>query len=141
MVSSVAVPGTSASKSLAAALQRASRKKHPSHQLGKASWYGRHFHGKKTASGQRYDMFEFTAAHPELPMGSWVRVTNLRNGRWVLVKINDRGPLRKSRIIDLSYGAAKVLDMKRNGVDQVRVDMLDPDELALLKQPDGNTVE
>src|SRR5574337_230361 len=79
------------------------------YQIGRASWYGKQFHGRSTASGEPYDMFQFTAAHRQLPLGTWVRVTNLRNGRWILVRVNDRGPVPEDRIIDLSYAAAQLL--------------------------------
>jgi len=92
------------------------------HRLeGLASWYGRDFHGKPTASGEIFDMYEFTAAHPTLPFGTVVRVKNLRNDRTVVVRINDRGPFRSGRIIDLSYAAAVRLDMIGDGVVPVRV--------------------
>ncbi|MDQ6973582.1 MAG: septal ring lytic transglycosylase RlpA family protein, partial [Mariprofundaceae bacterium] len=78
-------------------------------RTGMASWYGKKFHGKKTANGERYDMYAMTAAHTTLPMPSRVRVTNLSNGRSVVVRINDRGPFVKDRVIDLSYAAAKAL--------------------------------
>ena len=94
-------------------------------QTGRASWYGRLFHGKKTASGETYDMYDLTAAHPSLPLGSWVKVTNLKNDRSVIVRINDRGPLMPGRIIDLSYGAARMLGMKTNGIDPVRLDLVE----------------
>lgn len=81
------------------------------YQKGAASWYGREFHGKLTASGDRFSMYEYTAAHKTLPFGSYIEVTNLKNGRTVTVKINDRGPYRGNRIIDLSYTAAKQIDM------------------------------
>jgi rare lipoprotein A len=106
-------------------------KSHKHYQVGKASWYGKRFHGKKTASGETYDMFQFTAAHPALPLGSVVRVTNLRNGRWVMVRINDRGPVPESRIIDLSYGAAQVLGLRDGGVDRVCLDVVPRDEVAM----------
>src|SRR5271165_4321012 len=93
------------------------------YQVGKASWYGRHFQNKKTASGEPYDMNDLTAAHRKLPLGSWVKVTNLKNDRSVMVRINDRGPVMKSRIIDLSYGAAKMLGM--SGVSSVRLDIVE----------------
>jgi rare lipoprotein A len=98
-------------------------------QLGKASWYGRIFQHKRTASGEPYDMNQFTAAHRTLPLGSWVKVTNLKNDRSVVVRINDRGPVMKSRIIDLSYGAAKMLDMGPTGVDPVRLELIDAPEI------------
>lgn len=76
-------------------------------QEGKASWYGKQFHGRKTASGERYDMNEMTAAHRTLPIPSYAKVTNLANGKEVIVRINDRGPFHSSRVLDVSYGAAK----------------------------------
>jgi rare lipoprotein A len=89
--------------------------------VGLASYYGRKFHGRRTASGERYDMHDLTAAHPVLEFGSRVEVINLKNGRKVRVRINDRGPFRKGRIIDLSYAAAKKIGMLRRGVAKVRV--------------------
>ena len=86
------------------------------YQIGTASWYGDYFQGKTTASGEPYDMYDLTAAHPTLPLGSWVRVTNLRNGRAVVVRINDRGPVVPGRIIDLSYNTARVLQFKSQGL-------------------------
>jgi len=97
-------------------------------QVGKASWYGRIFQSHKTASGEPYDMYQFTAAHRTLPIGSWVKVTDLKTERSVVVRINDRGPVARNRIIDLSYSAAKMLSMK--GVDQVRLDVLQTPEIA-----------
>ena len=106
---------------------------HRPYQIGKASWYGKHFHGRRTASGERYDMFQFTAAHKQLPLGTYVKVTNLRNGRWVVVKVNDRGPVPQSRIIDLSYGAAQMLDMRAHGVERVELDVVEPQTVAQLR--------
>lgn len=94
------------------------------YQVGTASWYGEYFDGKPTASGEDYDMYDMTAAHPTLPLGSYVRVTNLRNGRAVIVKVNDRGPIVQGRIIDLSYGAARVLQFEHRGVQKVRLDVV-----------------
>lgn len=91
---------------------------------GNASWYGRKFHGRRTSSGEIYDMYQFTAAHRELPLPSYVEVTNLRNGRQVTVRVNDRGPFHDDRIIDLSYAAAKRLDMLGSGTAPVRVRVL-----------------
>jgi len=83
--------------------------KHPKpYQIGTASWYGDDFEGKTTASGEPFNMYDLTAAHPTLPLGSWVKVTNLRNGRAVVVRVNDRGPVVPGRIIDVSYSAAEV---------------------------------
>ena len=96
------------------------------YEVGTASWYGEFFDGKPTASGEDYDMYDMTAAHPSLPLGSYVRVTNLRNGRAVVVKVNDRGPIVPGRIIDLSYGAARVLQFEHQGVQKVRLDLVKP---------------
>ena len=90
-------------------------------QTGVASWYGKKFHGRKTANGERYDMYTMSAAHKTLPLPSMVRVTNLDNGRSVVVRVNDRGPFVKSRIIDLSYAAAKALGYDTQGTARVRV--------------------
>jgi rare lipoprotein A len=90
--------------------------------VGKASFYANSFHGSKTASGEQFDKKDFTAAHRSLPFGTVVRVTNLNNGKMVFVKINDRGPYIKSRIIDLSKAAAKQLDLVDGGVGKVRIE-------------------
>ena len=100
--------------------------KNQPYQIGTASWYGEYFVGKPTASGEDFDMYDMTAAHPTLPLGSYVRVTNLRNGRAVVVKVNDRGPIVPGRIIDLSYGAAKVLQFENRGLQKVRLDLVNP---------------
>jgi len=100
--------------------------KNQPYQIGTASWYGEYFVGKPTASGEDFDMYDMTAAHPTLPLGSYVRVTNLRNGRVVIVKVNDRGPVVPGRIIDLSYGAAKVLQFDQRGLQRVRLDLVKP---------------
>ena len=94
------------------------------YQVGKASWYGDKFDGKETASGEPFDMNDLTAAHRDLPLGSVVRVTNLSNGEQVTVRINDRGPVYHSRIIDLSKRAANLLGLKSKGVQKVRLDVL-----------------
>ncbi|WP_413577566.1 septal ring lytic transglycosylase RlpA family protein [Bdellovibrio sp. HCB290] len=91
---------------------------------GKASWYGESHHGNRTASGEKFDMTEMTAAHRSLPMGSKVKVTSLSSGRSVTVRINDRGPFSKGRIIDVSEAAAKELGMIQKGVDQVKIEVL-----------------
>jgi rare lipoprotein A len=93
--------------------------------VGLASYYGVKFHGRPTASGERYDMYDLTAAHPVLEFGSRVEVTNLKNGRKVRVRINDRGPFKRGRIIDLSYAAAKRIGMLARGVVRVRVRRVD----------------
>ncbi len=91
-------------------------------ETGMASWYGKKFHGRRTANGERYDMNALTAAHPRLPFGTVVRVTSLDNGRSVVVRINDRGPFKKGRIIDLSRAAARKLHMIKRGVVKVRLE-------------------
>jgi rare lipoprotein A len=90
-------------------------------EQGVASWYGADFHGGRTATGETYDMNAMTGAHPTLPLPAWVRVTNLENGRSVVVRLNDRGPFSKNRIIDLSRAAAERLDMIRTGTARVEV--------------------
>ena len=100
--------------------------KHQPYQVGTASWYGEYFVGKPTASGEDFDMYDMTAAHPTLPLGSYVKVTNLRNGKAVVVKVNDRGPVVPGRIIDLSYGAAQALQFENRGLQRVRLDLVKP---------------
>ena len=94
------------------------------YQVGSASWYGREYHGRPTASGERYNMRDATAAHQTLPFGTRVKVTNLETGRAVVVRINDRGPFLKGRIIDLSWGAARRLGMVEEGVVTVGLQLL-----------------
>ena len=93
-------------------------------QFGMASWYGEKFHGRIATSGEKYDMYKFTAAHRTLPFGTLVRVTNIGNGRTVIVKINDRGPWISGRVIDLSYAAAKKIGMVNDGVARVRLEVI-----------------
>lgn len=100
----------------------------PFRQRGVASWYGRRFHGNKTASGELYDMYAMTAAHPTLPIPSYVRVTHLGNGRSVIVRINDRGPFHAGRVIDLSYAAAFKLGYIQAGSAQVEVESVLPQQ-------------
>lgn len=89
--------------------------------VGEASWYGRPYHGRRTASGQIYNMYALTAAHPTLPLGTGVKVTNLENNRSVVLTVNDRGPFAKGRIIDVSRRAANLLGFRHKGVAKVRV--------------------
>lgn len=91
---------------------------------GLASWYGSDFHGKYTSNGERYDMYAMTAAHKTLPLGVFVRVTNKRNDREIVVRVNDRGPFVRDRVIDLSFSAAKQLDIVGSGTAPVRVEVL-----------------
>lgn len=94
-------------------------------QTGTASWYGRQFHGRKTATGERFNMNAMTAAHPNLPLNCRIRVTNQANGKSIVVKVNDRGPFHGNRILDLSYGAAKALDITDKGTTKVRIERID----------------
>ncbi len=93
-------------------------------QTGEASWYGPDFHGKQTSNKETYDMYDMTAAHNSLPFGTYIMVTNLANGKSAIVRINDRGPFVKGRIIDLSYAAALALDMVRSGTAPVKLEVL-----------------
>lgn len=102
-------------------------------QTGRASWYGPGFHGKKTSSGERFDMNALTAAHRTLPISSRVRVTNLANGKSVVVRINDRGPYHGNRVMDLSKAAAQELGFIRTGTAQVKIEPLAP--------ADGKTIQ
>jgi rare lipoprotein A len=113
-------------------------KPHSPYQVGTASWYGEYFEGRATASGEPFHMYDLTAAHPTLPLGTWVRVTNLSNGRKIAVRINDRGPIIPGRIIDLSYSAAQALAFEQKGLQKVRLDLVSarearPEQIALLQ--------
>ena len=94
-------------------------------QTGMASWYGRQFHGRKTASGETFDMNALTAAHRSLPLNCFIRVTNKTNGKSVVVKVNDRGPFHGNRVLDLSYGAAKQLGITNAGTAKVSIERID----------------
>lgn len=89
---------------------------------GVASFYGPKFHGLQTASGETFDMYQFTAAHRQIPFGTRLKVTNLDNGKSVIVRVNDRGPFVKNRVLDLSYAAAKDIDMVTTGVAKVKIE-------------------
>lgn len=99
-------------------------------QRGHGSWYGKKFHGQKTSSGEIYDMYKMTAAHPTLPIPSYARVTNLASGKAVVVRINDRGPFHPGRVVDVSYTAAVKLGLLQSGSQQVSVERLLPDGAA-----------
>jgi rare lipoprotein A len=114
-------PATEASKQAA---------KTKAYQVGTASWYGDYFDGKTTASGEPFDMNDMTAASLTIPLGTYVKVTNLHNGRAVVVKVNDRGPVVPGRIMDVSYGAAKALQFKDKGLQRVRVDLVKQPKIA-----------
>jgi rare lipoprotein A len=96
----------------------------PFSQRGMASWYGKRYHGQKTSSGEVYDMYQMTAAHPTLPIPSYARVTNVKTGKSVVVRINDRGPFRSDRVIDLSYVAAYKLGYVDSGQAMVEVEAI-----------------
>jgi rare lipoprotein A len=93
-------------------------------QVGKASYYGDEFHGKKTASGEIYNKWALTCAHKKIPFGTKLRITNLENKKSVVVKVNDRGPFIRGRIIDLSYAAAKKIGMIKHGVVKVKIEVV-----------------
>ncbi|WP_179404148.1 septal ring lytic transglycosylase RlpA family protein [Burkholderia guangdongensis] len=97
-------------------------------QVGRASWYGRDFHGRRTANGERFNMNALTAAHRTLPLSSYIRVTNQSNGKSVVVKVNDRGPYKRGRVLDLSYAAAKVIGLIHAGTGRVKIEGLSPQE-------------
>ena len=105
-------------------------------QTGNASWYGKKFHGRPTASGERYNMYKESAAHKTLPLGTFVRVLNFSNKKQIIVRINDRGPFVKGRIIDLSYAAAKKIGLIGPGVAPVRIVALGR-QVGKLKSPQG----
>lgn len=112
--------------------------RHHWYQFGIASWYGAFFQGKPTASGQPYNENAMTCAHRTLPLGSLLRVTNLRNHRSVLVRVNDRGPLPDDRVIDLSKAAADSLGFEQRGIARVRIELIaPPSEMAQLTRPEA----
>ncbi len=106
-----------------------------SEEIGAASWYGHPYHGRRTASGEVYDMYDLTAAHRSLPLGTRLLVTNLDTGQEVEVRVNDRGPLVEERILDLSYAAARVIGADRAGVVPVRLRILAPGDAVTLAAP------
>jgi rare lipoprotein A len=106
---------------------------------GLASFYSNRFHGRKTASGERYDRKRLTAAHPKYPFGTWLRVTSDENNKAVVVRVNDRGPRKGSRIVDLSYAAASQLGIVRAGIAGVKVEVIDwPDDPSSRREGDGD---
>ena len=111
----------------------------PLRQRGTASWYGKQFHGKKTSTGEIYDMYAATAAHPTMPLPSYARVKNLENGKSIIVRVNDRGPFLHGRIIDLSYAAAKTLGYSSAGTATVEVTRLTWDEIRSGSWKTGTT--
>jgi rare lipoprotein A len=118
-----------------AAKQDASKKRHW-FQIGRASWYGDNFQGQQTASGEDFDMNKLTCAHRSLPLGSLIRVTNLSNHKTVVVRVNDRGPMPTSRVVDLSYAAARFLGFSSRGTAPVRLDLVNSkNNVAQLQYP------
>lgn len=110
----------------------------PMRERGIGSWYGKKYHGQKTSSGELYDMYQMTAAHPTLPLPSYARVTNVANGRQVIVRVNDRGPFLSSRIIDLSYAAALKLGYLDKGSSELEVERLLPADIVRLQSEKQN---
>jgi rare lipoprotein A (peptidoglycan hydrolase) len=137
------IPGHIASvhpvKSGSASTKSVKNKKKSNVQIGSASWYGKAFQGRPTASGESYDMYRYTAAHRNLPLGTWVRVTNLRNGKSLIVKVNDRGPFvdMGNRIMDLSYAAARMLEFSGQGITRVKLEVVEPETIAYAAQGSG----
>jgi len=109
----------------------AKKARHAQHwyQIGVASWYGGHFQGRTTAAGETYDMNDLTCAHPTLPMGTWLRVTNLHNRKTTYVRVNDRGPVVDGRIVDLSYAAANVIGL--SGIGRVKLEQIHQNDPVL----------
>lgn len=95
------------------------------YQVGVASYYGKQFHGRKTANGEIFNMYKLTAAHRVLPLGTVAKVTNLANGRWVVVKVNDRGPFIEGRVLDLSFAAALEIEMVKQGTAKVMIEIVE----------------
>jgi len=108
-------------------------------EIGTASWYGKDFHGKKTANGEIYNLGDLTAAHPTLPLPSIVKITNLNNNKSQVVRVNDRGPFAKSRVIDVSEKTAEILDFKNKGTTQVKVELLREETDKMLEMLGLNT--
>jgi rare lipoprotein A len=103
-------------------------------EVGYSSWYGPQFHGKDTANGEVFDMNQLTAAHRTLPLPSYIRVTNLSNGRSVVLRVNDRGPFANDRILDVSRRGAQILGFEQKGVQKVRIELTDPSGKSLAKR-------
>ncbi len=114
---------------------------HGFNERGIASWYGKKFHGRRTSSGETYDMYAMTAAHKELPLPTYVEVTNLKNGKRIIVRVNDRGPFHDNRIIDLSYSAARKLDIVREGTGLVEVRALNPMNYRTVNASDSSATQ
>ena len=98
-------------------------------KVGLASYYGKQFHGRRTASGERFNMNSFTSAHRSLPFNTLLKVTNIKNGKSIIVRVNDRGPMKKTRIIDLSLAAAKKIDLIQSGIGKVQIELVNSTEV------------
>jgi len=124
-------PGTVVDRPLVATslVQKSGRARHWL-QVGVASWYGTRFQGRATAGGERFDMYGMTCAHRTLPLGTWLRVTNLKNHRTAFVRVNDRGPVLEGRIVDLSFAAAQALGL--SGIGKVRLEAVEQSDPELL---------
>lgn len=122
----VSPPAMNSAASASAVSAKSAKTQTGWHQIGLASWYGPQFQGKETADGETFNMHDLTCAHRSLPLGTWVKVTNLHTHRWIVVRINDRGPVPDTRIADLSSEAARMLGMHARGVARVRLDVIDP---------------
>lgn len=136
-------PGTNVDRTAKAPQQPVTPEKTPTpqkprrhwYQIGRASWYGKLFQGQQTASGEDFDMNAMTCAHRSLPLGSVVKVTNLRNHKSVVVRVNDRGPMPSNRVVDLSYAAARMLGFTGRGTAPVRLDLISGPQLAQMAFP------
>jgi rare lipoprotein A len=125
-------PAPSAKPAPPAKNSTAKAKSHHWFQIGKASWYGGHFQGRTTANGESFDMNALTCAHRSLPMGSWIRVTNLRNHKSIFVRVNDRGPVPEDRVVDLSYAAAHAVGIR--GLGRVKLEPVRSNDHELVRQ-------
>lgn len=110
-------------------------------QKGTASFYNKRFDGRRTQNGERLDNKKFTAAHKTYPFGTYVKVTNLKNDNWCIVKVNDRGRFKRGRVIDVTYAAAQELDMIRDGIANVKVEIWPPDSLNPFETIDSTQIE
>ncbi len=129
------IPGDADARSVRSRLKQARR------EIGVASYYGREFANRRTANGERFDPREMTAAHPSLPFNTRIRVTNLANGRRAVLRINDRGPYKRGRVLDVSHAAARKLGFARKGIARVRIDVLSTKAPSERRLADGQRAE
>ncbi|HEY0760369.1 MAG TPA: septal ring lytic transglycosylase RlpA family protein [Acidisarcina sp.] len=135
LVAAVALAASSDLSGAGGAKAPSSTDQHHWYQIGRASWYGKYFQGRQTASGENYDMNRMTCAHRSLPLGTLLRVTNLLNHRTVVVRVNDRGPVPENRVVDLSMAAANFLGMSARGTAPVRLDVVPVETVAQVQWP------